>query len=347
MSETPNLFLDLDEIERLKSRAVSDSPLWQKLWANYVEEAEEGLKTDPNPVVGDYDPGEVGVYVDGHPNASWKRENYYQLIWDCKRARSLGLVYAVTGREECAARVGEYVDAWVSKMHPRIGGGHVLEAEITVPAMIWAMDLCRSFGGWSDSRHEAFSAWLAELASGIENHRPNNHGDWANQFCLAVGAYSGRDDIYRFGIDGPNHPESFVKHMDASMTDEGVMPLEKKRANGYGYSTYTLEAWCLTAEIARHQGEDLYNHQVNGKGIQLAMQFHAGFFNGEKSAREFFDSDMTVDQKGDSSSYELGVKTWLDDEKLVSVLKAVGRESWEKRILGWPALTHGVDEDAI
>jgi hypothetical protein len=344
MDNEPNLYLNLEEIERLKSRATSKNPLWQKLWGNYVEEAEEALTVEPNPVVGDFDPGEVGVYRDGHPNASWKRENYYQLIWDCKRVRSMGLVYAVEGREECAERIGEYVDAWVTHMHPRIGGGHVLEAEITVPAMIWGMDLCRSHKGWADARHDAFCKWLAELVAGIENFRPNNHGDWANHFCLAVGSYSGRDDIYHFGIDGADHAESFVKHIGASMTDEGVLPLEKKRANGYGYSSYTLDAWCLTAEVARHRGDDLYNKTVNGKNIQLAMQFHAGFFTGEKSAREFFDSDMTVEQKGEPSSYELGVKTWPDDEQLKSVLRAVGRESWEKRILGWPALTHGVDE---
>jgi hypothetical protein len=333
----------MDEIERLKSRVTSDNPLWQRLWQNYVDEAEEGLATAPSPVVGDYDPGEVGVYVDGHPNPGWTRENYYQLIWDCKRARSLGLVYAVTGRNECAVRAGEYVDAWVNNMAPRIGGGHVLEAEITLPAMLWGMDLCRTFEEWSEKRHESLCAWLVELSSGIENHRPNNHGDWANHFCQVVGTYSEREDVYRFGTDSPDNPESFVKHMDTSMTDEGVMPLEKKRANGYGYSTYTLNAWCLSAEVARHKGEDLYNLMVDGKGLQLAMDFHAGFFTGEKSAREFFGADLTVEQKGDPSPYELGAKTWPDDERMTAVLRAVGRESWEKRILGWPALTHGLD----
>lgn len=344
MSDVPSLYLGLDDLERLKSRATSDRPLWRKLWQNYVDEAEEALTTEPNPVVGDYDPGVVGRHRDGHPNPGWTRENYYQLIWDCKRVRSLGLVYAVTGRTDCAERVGIYVDAWVSSMAPRIGGGHVLEAEITVPAMLWGMDLCRTFDGWSDARHKALCDWSVELAQGIENHRPNNHGDWANQYCAAVGAYAGRDDVYRFGIDSPDNAESFVRHLDASMTEEGILPLEKKRANGFGYSTYTLNAWCLTAEVAKRRGEDLYGMTVNGKGIRLAMDFHAGFFTGVRSPRKFFDADLEVEQKGDPSPYELGAAAYPNDDAMADLLTAVGRESWEKRVLGWPALTHGVDD---
>ena len=114
----PNLYLNPEEIERLKRRVESGNPLWRELWQHYADEADQALELSPNPVVGRYSSGDWGLYRDGHSNPNWVREHYFQLIHDCNKVRSLGLLCAVTGREAYARKAVGTIDAWVQNMEP-------------------------------------------------------------------------------------------------------------------------------------------------------------------------------------------------------------------------------------
>jgi poly(beta-D-mannuronate) lyase len=101
--------------------------------------------------------------------------------------------------------------------------------------------------------------WLKALARRVMESKDtkevsgrNNHRYWAGLAAAAAGAATGDKQLTEWGIDS-------ARIGLAQVTPEGTLPLEMNRGKrARDYHIFASEPLVATAELARHQGVDLY-----------------------------------------------------------------------------------------
>jgi hypothetical protein len=117
---------------------------------------------------------------------------------------------------------------------------------------------------------EKYSRWLSTNENARkEREASNNHGTWfdvqAATVALCLGNKSDAVNILR---------EAQRRRVDAQIENDGSQPLEMKRADGFHYSFYNLQALAELATLGSHVGVDLWNGNKDGKkGIRGAVVF--------------------------------------------------------------------------
>jgi poly(beta-D-mannuronate) lyase len=126
----------------------------------------------------------------------------------------------------------------------------------------------------SDER-DLVIAWLRKAAhkainetrgpnSGTER---NNHFFWRGLAATAAGVISKDDDLYSFGL---KTYATAIGEIDSN----GAFPLEMERHElALHYQAFAIEPLVMIAELARHQGIDLYGLEKNKHCLSDAVSF--------------------------------------------------------------------------
>lgn len=353
----PCMYLNADEIGRLRERMANDASA-RTMADRVVAGADQLLSRAPAPVSGPFknvlipplpsDPSQVAT-ITTHGQMARR---------DLTAARDLGIAYALTGDEKYAAKVAELASAWVGAMEAKLPNTYSawLAVAQTLPALYYAVDLCWNSPSVTDELKGQINAWAGAIAAQAkEKHLLCT--PYLTAFNLNLIAASGVicEDraLVDFAFAAPDNPDTFQglfrgskdastgKKMPGLFDGNGKANYETNQDAPVSRAIQVLKALTYVAELARHQGQDLYAFEHRGAGLRRAYLYYAPDFDGTRRAP---DLSPFRGAKGDAAVYELAFARY-GEPAMLSVLRALGRDLVDPHVLGPIGLTHGVATD--
>jgi hypothetical protein len=349
----PCMFLNAAEIEAARDKVRND-PVFRDMYDALVADADLLRRREPHPV-----PGPFSHSIEGPLNADGTDDgptDTARAETDFSAARNLAIVYALSGDEAYADKVVEIASSWVARMEPEWPKTRLAAFELArhLPALMYAVDLCWGSAYASADFREEFKAWIRPMAEGARRRHLNSlPTQTATNLCFIAAAgvtledrsfldfaYNSADNIDCFqGYFRGSKDTNTGDKMPALFSGSGEAYYESKSADPIGGAMELLRAMICVAEIARHQGVDLYPFQHKGCGLEQALLFYAPGFDGTKDnplARSPFRGSTS-----EAAIYEIGYARYGRPE-FAAVLRRQGRELVDAVTLGPVALTHGV-----
>ena len=136
-----------------------------------------------------------------------------------------------------------------------------------------AYSIVRGERSLSDQERRTVEAWLAAVVTkqisypGDTVSCCNNHLYWRGLEATVAGVVTGDDQLFQFGI------RAYTSALE-SMHPDGSLPHEMARGKlALHYQNFAILPLVFIAEIAARQGYDLYELEVDGHDIHLAIGF--------------------------------------------------------------------------
>lgn len=353
----PCMYLNADEIARLRERIASDAPA-RTMADRLVAGADQLLARTPEPVAGPFrnvlipplpsDPSQV-TPITTHGQLARR---------DLTAARDLGIAYALTGDEKYAAKVAEFASAWAGAMEARLPNTYSawLALAQTLPALYYAVDLCWNSPSITGDLKGQIKAWAGAIAAQAREKHPLCT-PYLTAFNLNLIAASGiiceDRGLVEFAYNAPDNPDTFQglfrgskdaatgKKMPGLFDGNGKANYEANQDAPVSRAIQVIKALTYVAELARHQGQDLYAFEYRGAGLRSAYLYYAPDFDGTRKAP---DLSPFRGAKGDAAVYELAFARY-GEPAMLSVIRALGRDLVDPHVLGPIGLTHGVPTD--
>jgi hypothetical protein len=342
------MYLNKKEIEGIKQNLGSEP--WSSEYSKLIQAANEALDhqtvsvTFQGKTTHDYYtqkpydwsnnmPSPCGsTHCDGIINPLADRGDYEAAIIFGKTVRTLGIAYAFTEDARYADKAIELINSWClnpdTYMIPKVFYSQAIEQYITFPGAFYGADLIYDYPGWDPVEKQEFSDWVYDFANDASRlHYTNNWENWRQVFVASAGALLYNQALMDNAFN--NFKTDLTSHIDSS----GRMSKELGRTKSLSYSTYALNAMTQVAEIAKHQGVDLYNYAAGGRFLKTAWDYHARFVISPSS----WPYQQISPYKGENAGlYELA---HLQIQEYKNVLNKY-RPIQETRTMGPVSLTH-------
>lgn len=327
-NQGPGLLLSPQEINEIKQRLQQEP--WQQAYEQLRMRANKALTQKPSPVKGEYP-------VDKRP----PRWHYKAANRDANRALDMALMYQFSGDDAYAQQVRQVVMAWVDSMDTDINGYQAgIELSITMPQLLWAADLIWQSAYLSTNDKRAIRAWAHDLGqAAIEAKRfccgaTHNIHNWEWFLISAMGVMSQDKAMFDYGIDQ-------YKTVLSNRFEPNLL-LKSEGARTFEYAWFGLKALTMLAELARHQGVDLYDYEVgageNRVSLHKVSLAHTRWFLDKSYPGTEPNYDLVVKEELDLA--EVWYSKWGDPEfKQAALVK--GRPAYDLFVLGPVTLTHG------
>ena len=291
-------FLSGEYLEAIRRRAGAGEQPWADAHARLVAAAEEALQQAPLSVRQNggspffrqdavYVPGKDGVV---NPEANRKSGELAGQLSRC--SLTLALAWRLTGEPRYADKALQLIHAWCinqnTYMNPtgrmvdswtrgaEFGGDIILFG--CFPGLFQAAYLLADYAGWDLCARAAVKRWVRAMIDPqrsrmfYEGREMYNNWDDARLLYLAKGALFLDDlDLLIEVFD------RWRLILPLKMTDEGELPRETMRTRSMHYTLFALHSMTEVAEIARQFGEDLYDCEVNGRGLKKAVDYAARY----------------------------------------------------------------------
>lgn len=209
-----------------------------------------------------------------------------------------------------------YMEPTIDNKGPEKTGcasGGDIEILISIPAFMYGADLLWNYPGWPSAQRDGFNAWAAAFASGAssvdfcgaanpvppevtecvrsDGYCPagctfsspdydcncNNWENWRQVLAASAAVITGDTNVLE--AEYARLQETLAFQLDS----QGRKLYDYTRTTGLSYSLFGVEPWIYFAEIAKHQGTNLYDLTVidNGveKNLELALDFLAPFMS--------------------------------------------------------------------
>lgn len=364
------IFLYEDVLEAITKRVQSNRQPWYTAYLQLRDDAEDAKHAEPKSVVENGAPastddrhkfgtdapyqGKDGVFSD-----DINRGDYFAALDMGNWIRTLAMSYGFSGRDEYARKAIDFLHHWFidseTRMFPsaRNFGAHTMGLEpqnsieqyITIPKMLYGATYVRGHPYWSTKSTAAESKLVDWVRAYLKDSESGGHRGGP------VG-----NDIYKWWVVNRAVAAAFLRDTDAlsrcfedwrttafkDFEARGTFEFARWRTRGLYYSFSALNALTTTAEIARHFGVDLYNHEVGGTNrLRVALEFHAPYLSspGDWPWQELGGLEPFERQFG-GVAYELAYSHW-GEETFYDAVRAAGRPVFDQRVLGWTTLTHG------
>ncbi len=207
-------------------------------------------------------------------------------------ARTLSVLYRVTGDERYAAKCAELLRTWFLDpelgMNPNMTYAQLIRGRSTIRGtgiidsrrMAFALNaaqLIDASPSWTDSdRRElrewarAFLYWLEHSVNGRkELHAANNHGLWYDAIRLMTARAAGLDDRVR-----EIAVESVQPRFAGQVAEDGTLPEELVRTLSLHYSTFVLEALSTARNVARTEGVELWEMPEAQRALTYLLPYY-------------------------------------------------------------------------
>ncbi|NOK71135.1 MAG: hypothetical protein GFH25_541284n11 [Chloroflexi bacterium AL-N10] len=354
--EGANIYLNKQEIDSIREKVRSGQGPWQNYYDRLMDDARDALSAGPYSVTRNGVPDGEHSYFTEAPYCGWKRvdgkdpdcrdgqinpqanrADYDASIAVGRDVRTLGLAYVLSGEERYAERAAYLINVWAvnsdSRMNPRFTNGQSrIELSITMPGLFYGADLISESSSWSNNDQRAFRSWANDFVdSGKAWTGENNFEAWRLVFVASGAAYTNDRSDLNYVYD------RFKAIMPEHIGSEGQMVKELGRTKSLMYSLYSLNAFTQIAEIARHNGENLYDYSRNGRNLKLALDYHVLYsINPDRWQRQ----QIAPIESKDVAHYEFAYRHYGDSDYL-RVVNEWGRPLNEARTMGPVTLTHG------
>ncbi|NOK62353.1 MAG: hypothetical protein GFH27_549331n93 [Chloroflexi bacterium AL-W] len=352
---SPHVYVNASELRVIQDHIRSGDQPWRAANDSLMSEANRALTAGPYRVTSNGGPNGGHDYFTEAPYCGWKRvdgrdpdcrdgeinpqanrQDYNTAIAVGKDVRALGLAYALTDDEHYARRAAYLIRVWAldssTRMTPKFTNGQSnIELAITMPGLFYGTDLIRNSSAWSSSDQQAFERWSRDfLASGRRWSGTNNFEVWRLVFLASGGAVANDNDTLRYAFD--RYKQILPEHIGS----RGEMVKELGRTKSLMYSLYALNAFTQVAEIAHHNGTNLYDYSRNGRNLKLALDYHAPYaIDPSRWQRQ----QIAPIEEKDIAHYEVAY-AYFRDSDYKRVIDDWGRPLYEQRTMGPVTLTH-------
>jgi hypothetical protein len=213
---------------------------------------------------------------------------------------TLGLSYALTGRQEHAAHAARLVRVWfldpATRMNPHLKFGQgipgindgrgigIIETR-GLAEMLDGVLLLAGSPSWTAADESAlqdwmrgYLKWLIESSHGQEEAKNgNNHETWYDVQVAGLALYTGQRDLARRTLEGAR--QRIARQIEA----DGRQPRELERTRAWDYSEFNLRAFFDLADMGRRGGVDLWTYRTgDGRSLRQALDFMVPFAAGEQ-----------------------------------------------------------------
>jgi hypothetical protein len=237
---------------------------WSRAWEKLQMAADESLAVTPQPIRGAW-------YV---PELYHDRAGYHQAVLPLDESAVAMLqsanAYLITREDKYALKVGEIADAWTGSLMLINGDQARADASWYLQTMAVAAEMVNQFQGWNQSRRQAFIDWQVNRAHYLISVSTfeNNLSYWLACQAMAVGILAENAELFDFAV------RVFKGAIYNDIESDGHMPKETARGyRGIHYQNFAIEPLMFLAEMARHQGVDLYSYQVGNVNLKLAVDY--------------------------------------------------------------------------
>ena len=350
----PNTYLNQYDVGVIKSRI--DQEPWKSAYNRLMNESVPNAMNTPIQTV--VNRGVVPPSGDQHDYFTQSyvgtdRTDYMSAIALRDAVRSLGLAYTLTGESKYADKAIQLINGWTvdsdTKMVPRFmlwdipgendNAQSWIELSITMPGVFYGADLIWDYPGWSSSDKAAFKSWTQNMINSARAQTfchgvCQNHENWRLVFISSASVITG--DTVSMNYTFNRWKELIPIQMETS----GRMKLELDRGNAaLFYSTYAIDAMIQTAEIAKHNGVDLYGYKLtDGRGLEKALDYHDNYIVDPLSWPNNPGTTQTRTREN-AAIYELAYSKYIKPG-YKDVINVVGRPMYENRNMGPVTLTH-------
>lgn len=343
----PNMYISTEEIEAVKEKVRSKQEPWKTAYDKMISDANSALKGQiPSVTYGGKTPpgGDLHDYYsdtpyasDGVFNSNADRTDYNSAITFGKSVRNLGLAYAFTGENKYADKALEFISAWTvnstTMMQPDFTGYQSrIELSITIPGVFYGADMIWNYPGWSPVEKAEFVSWTKKFIKSAKTwSSDNNYENWRLVFISSASVIAEDPESLGYAF------ERWKKIIPTQIGTEGLMVKEINRTNSLSYSLYSINGMIQTAEIARHNGVDLYNYRLqDARGLEFALDFHAPYAANPST----WPYEQITSYAGDNAAlYELAY-SFNQKSNYMDVINKWKRPLYEIRTMGPVTLTH-------
>ncbi len=350
----PKLFLSPSEVTAIRARLAQEP--WKEAHARLIADANTALTTSPRSVVDNgapsANPGDVTRYGTDEPSKN--REDYLSAVDMDIWIRSLGMAYAFTGDARYAERCVQLLVHWfvdpATRMYPSAqnfgphtpgAGVPTSQAElwVTLPAMFYGSTFVTGHPAWGAhgaDAEAAFQQWVATFLADLEQRPPatfdSSYAWWLLARTGAAALVQSEPQLSAAFDDWKNKAS---RQIDAT----GNLSLDA--VESFNKAAFGLKALVLTAEIARHNSGDLYEHEdpFGGSALERAVIKMASY-NLDPASWTGEGPPMAVDLEELAAAYE-AAHSQYQDASLLGAVNLRGRPIWDHRMLGWATLSHG------
>jgi hypothetical protein len=342
----PNLFLNQAEIDELKAHIASNREPWTSAYREFISQANDALAMSPGSVT-DNGGGHVmktdqpytsdGVY---DPNAD--RQDYLLADQIGDAILNLGLAYQLTGKSEYADKALQLARVWFldkkTALRAGTGSNNEIELWITMPAAFYGLDLLWNYPSFPDSDKSALQTWARVSSNRIRQlQQTNNWENWRLVYLMSLAHISGDQAAFNEAID------RWKAIMEFQINDQGLMPEELGRTRSLDYSIFSINPMAQGAEIARHNGVDLYSYRnSHGQGLETALDAYVPYLLDPDSWP--YEQISPYDREG-VFIYELAYSRYGHKETYKKVIEKYQRPLYDIRTMGYVTLTHGASFD--
>lgn len=340
------------EIQAVKQKVNNGVEPWKSAYSSMLGRANGYLNAEPPSVT--YDSVDKSnkfraSIVLRNDSGHISRDDYTAAIQLSKAMRYLGLAYTFTGDAKYAEKAIDFINVWCvnpktlmtptweSHYQPRI------EQAITIGGLMAGADMIMDYPGWKSDEKQAFLKWTNQYSKNIRSQMKglskddgsgkNNHYTWATSLAANVAVVLNDKAFFNDVV------AAWRKVAMAQSDSQGFQKHEIKRVDkSLHYSMFSLNSMLQTAEVARHNGVDLYNYrQSNGMTLEKMMDLHAPFSSNISSWK--YSQDLSKLSKATFSHFEL-MNNFKPKAAYQAVISRWGRPIDEERVMGPITLTH-------
>jgi hypothetical protein len=351
----PNMYINSDEIAAIKSKISAGEQPWKNAFDTMLADANKALSQSSYSVT--FQGSASNTFYSESPYCGWTavdggrdcrdgqinpqadRGDYEAAIKLSWAMRNLALAYAFTNDPKYAEKALTLIRTWTidpdTYMKPgrKSGSGAIIELLITIPGLYYGADLIWNYPAWDAAEKSAFLGWVSTYTNYVSrmNLYKNNFSNWQSVLVASGGALLGDKRLMNRAFD-------LYKFLVPLQIDvNGYMIKESSRTKGLSYSLFAINAMIQTAEIAKHQGIDLYNYKLgDGRGLELALDRYVQF---SKDPSTWNYQQIRVVTSEDIAPYELAY-SYFHKPAYLDVVQKWGRPIEEKRVIGPVTLTH-------
>ena len=328
------LFYDEQHIALVKENL--DKPPWRLAIQVLQSKADDYLDLTPQPIRGEW-------FVPSPFEAPLAQDEAVRPLEESTNAMIvLAQFYLFSGDEKYARKAAQIANAWTGSLMNLANEQALYQAGWEMLVMAMAAGMLDDYPGWESGEKRAFQDWLNERTWYIiaRNDSLNNHQYWMAAQAAAVGIASNDPGLLKWAV------AVYRKAIAADILADGHMPQETARGElGMFYQNFALAALVLVAEMAEHQGIDLWSYSFKDKDLKLAIDY---LFNFLDAAQEWPWSEKPQDmgfldpgQEGKKIGwFEIAYQHYRDP--IIAQHLSRQRPIFSRRTGGMTTLTHGL-----
>jgi len=277
---------------------------------------------------------------DGKSNPELDEYDYRKITQLETAVTTLGMLYYLTEKERYAKRASEILKEWfldpVTGMNPNmtyaqhipgvpaLRGTGILDAR----SIVYALDGAKLIEGskyWTANDKKElqewvriFLYWMQNSTNGqLELKAANNHGLWYDFIRMGLSYYIDDTAQVKWIVEN-----SLYNRLDIQQEKDGSFPHELARTLGISYTTFVIDAFYESNEIALKAGIDMWAHTTaKGRSIAKGVEFAYPYFL-EPAKWPYQQISPYETNRGSMALYIAGLK--LNKKEYVDAARKIG-----------------------